>query len=342
MTHLIICLVFINLFYDSLNYRRYRMYKINIFKGKKTLFAILLLITFVTIATDLTVVGGCDGGTWEFDSATNTLICDNNPLPPTAAGILSFNPTSYSATEGQMVIPRISRSAGSNGEVSIEVSLKTGSALEQDFINPGKVILSWADGETGSKSYKNILLVDDSKVEPTEAFFVTMSKPTGDVAIKNNSTSVSILDNDTTQPPPPPTSCHGKRLINLDYGVQSHAETKNRTMVSGEAYAVRFVTNNTAKYIRVSLVEFAGDIPTRTMTVSKRPCDFTLTGQPASVGIQTSLILSNGFDQRGYQRIEKNSEYYINFTNEDMLRSPGIDTCKTGRKCGFHLVFHQQ
>ena len=96
---------------------------------------------------------------------SDTITVDTGP----AVGVVRFVEDSYVAPEsdGVVTIP-VRREGGGAGEISVEVLLSPGSASEADYvINP--IILTWADGETGIKTF-DITLVEDVFVESLETF----------------------------------------------------------------------------------------------------------------------------------------------------------------------------
>ena len=93
---------------------------------------------------------------------------------------------------------QVTRSGGTNGRVDVSIDLVDGTAVKPDDYGPGPVptTLSWANGETGSKSV-TIKIVDDGEVEKTETFSAKLSSDSEfGATILDSSATVSILDND--------------------------------------------------------------------------------------------------------------------------------------------------
>ncbi|MBT4835819.1 MAG: hypothetical protein HON94_00575 [Methylococcales bacterium] len=153
-----------------------------------------------------------------------------------------------------------------------------------------------------------------------------------------------VVELPTPTPTPSPSPSPMVPTVQLDYDDQKHAETVVRRMTNGDSYSVRFVTRNDVANGRVSLAEYAGEIPVRTVVISRTMGDLNIYNKDnlVSISIQNSLVFSIGVNQRGFRRLEPNTEYFINFVNRDLLKSPAVDNCFVGQQCGFHLVFGQQ
>ena len=121
---------------------------------------------------------------------------------PTNRGSVSILPATVSVSESVGTVPfTVTRSNGSQGAVSVLVSTQNLTASSPgDFIALSQTV-SFASGESGSKTV-NVTIVDDTKVEGERSFKVRLSGPTGGLAIGTSESTVTILDNDATNPPP--------------------------------------------------------------------------------------------------------------------------------------------
>ena len=119
-------------------------------------------------------------------------------------GSLQFGSATYSVGEGGgMVTLTVSRTGGSNGAVTADYTLASGTAtggatcaMGIDFVNTGGTV-SFADGET-SKTF-DVAVCEDMDVEGNEMFTSTLSNATGGATIGiPATTTVTINDNDAS------------------------------------------------------------------------------------------------------------------------------------------------
>jgi hypothetical protein len=95
------------------------------------------------------------------------------------AGTLRFQASVYGATEssGSRTIT-VRRNTGSQGAVSVTISLAGGSATQGTDFTFAPATLSWADGESGDKTFVVTLMPDDV-AEGSETVTFELSAPTG-------------------------------------------------------------------------------------------------------------------------------------------------------------------
>ena len=122
----------------------------------------------------------------------------------TEPSTVSFALTNYAVTEGGPAVSAVvTRTGNATAAASVTWTTANGTAVAgQDFGTAGSSAqrsgtLSWAAGETGSKSIP-IPMIDDSDVESTEAFTLRLSSPVGAVIGTNSQTTVTITDNEST------------------------------------------------------------------------------------------------------------------------------------------------
>jgi MYXO-CTERM domain-containing protein len=102
------------------------------------------------------------------------------------AGIFTLFPSNTSATEGETATFYVARDYYAQGAVSVTVRVRSAGTAEpgKDFVaSPGAtdwqdVVVSWSDGEYGSKPL-NVQLVRDSRDETDESFTLELASPSG-------------------------------------------------------------------------------------------------------------------------------------------------------------------
>ena len=113
-------------------------------------------------------------------------------------GTIQFSNTAYSVNENGTPVTAVTlnRTGGSDGGVSVTVNLTNGTATAGSDYNNSPITVNFADGET-TKTV-TIPVANDTLIESTETFNLTLSNPTGGVTINStkNTTTVSILDDD--------------------------------------------------------------------------------------------------------------------------------------------------
>ncbi len=118
---------------------------------------------------------------------------------PPQSGTLRFAQANYSVNENVgTVTVSVTRTGGSSGAVSVQYATVNGTAIAPGDFTTASGTLTWATGETASKPIP-IPIVNDSTVESSESFTVTLSAPTGGATLGNPATPiVTIVDDDTT------------------------------------------------------------------------------------------------------------------------------------------------
>lgn len=119
---------------------------------------------------------------------------------PNPAGQIRFQQSEVSVAEDAgAVVLVIERIEGSDGQVVVGADTFDGTATAgQDYPATAETV-TFGDGET-QKSI-SIPIIDDSTAEPDETFLVTLNIISGSATITDpGTTTVTILDNDTTPP----------------------------------------------------------------------------------------------------------------------------------------------
>ena len=127
---------------------------------------------------------------------SDTFSVTTQSAPPTA-GSFQFSLSTYSVNEnGGSVTITVTRTGGSNGAVGVSYATSNGTATAGSDYTSTSGTLSWADGDTSSKTF-SIPILDDSAYETDETVNLTLSSPTGGATLGSPSTAVlTIIDND--------------------------------------------------------------------------------------------------------------------------------------------------
>jgi ELWxxDGT repeat protein len=135
--------------------------------------------------------GGATLGTQT--TAVLTIIDNDQPKP----GTIAFTQSSFSINEDgtPVAIVTITRTGGSDGEVSAEVNLNNGSAIDPNDYDSTAITVNFANGET-SKTV-TIPIVDDNLIEGNETVNLSLANPTGGAVLGSQKTAtLAIVDND--------------------------------------------------------------------------------------------------------------------------------------------------
>jgi plastocyanin len=155
------------------------------------------------------------------------------PPPDPKPGAFRFSQASSSVSEavGQATLT-VQRVNGSDGAVSVTYSAAAGTATAGQDFTPTSGTLNWADGDSGSKTFK-VTIVNDTIQEPTETILLALSNPTGGAVLEQSTATLSILDNDSPSPgggpPAAPTNLtattHSTSEIDLVWTDNANSET---------------------------------------------------------------------------------------------------------------------
>jgi len=106
-------------------------------------------------------------------------------------GTLQLLRTSFDAAEGTIVNIRVARSGGSDGVASVDYATVDGTAMGGSDYTPANGTLTWPDGLSGNLTI-SIAITDDSSMEPTESFTVTLSNVSVATLAGESSATVNI------------------------------------------------------------------------------------------------------------------------------------------------------
>lgn len=117
--------------------------------------------------------------------------------PPPTAGMLQFDAATYEVDEStQTASFTVTRSGGSDGTVTVEISTSDGTAVAGEDYGATTTTATFADGDTGPKS-GTFVIFDDSVHEPDETVILTLSAVTGGATLGTPATAVvTIIDDD--------------------------------------------------------------------------------------------------------------------------------------------------
>lgn len=116
-------------------------------------------------------------------------------------GTLQFVSTNFSVGESNCLVTlTVTRTSGVLGAVSVAFATTNGTAIAgADYVSTNG-ILTWADGDTGSKTL-SVAILDDTETEGDESFTVQLANPGGGALLGTNIiATITILAND------PPTA----------------------------------------------------------------------------------------------------------------------------------------
>jgi endoglucanase len=136
-----------------------------------------MMLKTILLACSFTLLASCSGG----GSSGNDAAADQPPASPpaTTLGKFWFSAATYSASPGaSSVVVTVNRSDGSNGVANVDFKTRDGSAVGgTDYVaNDGT--LSWADGDSASKTIA-ISISNTSQASVAKTFSVVLTDAAG-------------------------------------------------------------------------------------------------------------------------------------------------------------------
>ena len=111
-------------------------------------------------------------------------------------GTIAFAEASYYVVEGAGVATiQIQRSGGTTGAVSVAYAVVGGTATAGSDLQSVSGVLTWADGEGGSKSFQ-IPILDDQFIEGHETVVLTLSSAAGGAALGSPASTMLTIGDD--------------------------------------------------------------------------------------------------------------------------------------------------
>jgi uncharacterized delta-60 repeat protein len=164
-----------------------------------------------------------------------TIFSDDAPVPGTLA--MAEATVSVNETAGTITLS-VTRTAGSDGVVGVSYATSAGSATEGSDFTATSGTLSWADGESATKTIV-VPILDDADYELEETFSVTLSAVTGGAGLGADTTTVTIINDDPAQ--------QGRiemasATASVDETAGSISITVNRVSGSDQAVSVDYAT----------------------------------------------------------------------------------------------------
>ena len=125
-------------------------------------------------------------------------IVDNETAP---VGTLQFSSATYSVNEnGGSILITVTRTGGSSGAVGVSYATSNVSATAGSDYTSTSGTLSWANGNTASKTFSIPIINDSVYGEGNETVNLTLSSPTGGATLGSPSTAVLTIIDTTPAP----------------------------------------------------------------------------------------------------------------------------------------------
>jgi len=87
----------------------------------------------------------------------------------------------------------VSRTGGSDGAASVTITSQSGSAMQGVDFEPINVVLNWADGEMGDKTFE-LTIIEDESDEGTEDFNLTLTNAVNATLGSPNTATMDLID----------------------------------------------------------------------------------------------------------------------------------------------------
>ncbi|NEQ96490.1 MAG: hypothetical protein F6K30_07175 [Cyanothece sp. SIO2G6] len=133
--------------------------------------------------------------------ATATLTIEDNDVLVTP-GTIAFSSSTYSVNEDGATAQAITltRTGGSDGEVSVTLTPTDGTATAGDDYDATPITVTFADGVT--RRTVSIPITNDTAVEAAETVSLTLSGPTNGATLGSQATATLTIENNDFAPPP--------------------------------------------------------------------------------------------------------------------------------------------
>ena len=208
-----------------------------------------------------------------------------------STGVVQFDSASASVTEDNAVTLTVTRTGGSTGALSVNYQAITGTARSGSDFPATSGTLTWADGDTASKTF-NISVPLDNLLESDETFAVNLGAPIAGTRIGSvGSTTITIQDGDTGSSQP--TALFSALSSSTTEGTTSVTVTASLSIDSAAEVTVPFTLSGTALVTKDYTVT-SGASPL-TFAIGETEKDITLTLVDDSVAeVDETFIVTLG------------------------------------------------
>ncbi len=178
--------------------------------------------------------GGPSQGT---SSATVTINASDVPVVP---GTIVLDTTAVSVDEDAGTVSlTVTRTGGSDGEVSIDYATADGTATDGSDYTAASGTLTWADGNTDDKTVV-ITITDDADDEADETLTLSLSNATGGATLGDDTATITIVDNDV--PAVPGTIALDATSVSVDEDTGTVTLTVTRSGGNGGEVSIDYAT----------------------------------------------------------------------------------------------------
>lgn len=154
------------------------------------------------------------GATLDPDRSQATLVLGGADAGENAgAGTIKFDEASFEAlASAGVAVITVEREEGSQGAVSIDFATSDGTAVAGTDYTSARGTLSWADGESGPKTFQ-VTLLPPSGPGPAKTVLLALSNPTGGAVLDSaHANATLMIENQDTAAPP----ADGAGLLGFD------------------------------------------------------------------------------------------------------------------------------
>jgi len=135
-------------------------------------------------------------------SSTATVTITDDDAPPSSK--IAFSQPKYVVLENggaaQLTVNRVDAGGGFGTTATVRYATQAGTALAASDFTAVSGTLTWAAGDSSSKTI-TVPIVNDAVAEPPESFKVVLSSPSAGTGIATPDATVLILDDDEVFPP---------------------------------------------------------------------------------------------------------------------------------------------
>lgn len=221
-------------------------------------------------------------------------------------GSVSLQQATYTVSEtaGSLLVSAV-RASGSSGAVSVAYATANGTAIAGQDFTATSGTLTWANGETGAKSF-SIPVTNDAIFESDETFSISLSSPTNGLTLGTNAAATITLTSDDPQPLAVSTFATTSTGVTVDFNRALDSSKLNLYDIQGGVLGPADVTlvGTTSGIVRGSVVV---DSNQRKLTFIRTgglllPDSYTLTLRSAVDGVQDaggSLLDGDGDGSAG-------------------------------------------